>query len=283
MSSAFRFLKLTFTRLMPLDWIIITISAGVIVFLVASSISREQWITIEFKVIPSPTYFPHNGDGDAPYWLADRIRPGDYQYDNVGKENLKILSIKKWGYQSKEIWVTASVKAKYKPKQKKYTYLYQPLEIGRTIDITINGSSIHGVVSGIEGFTDTRPTYTVTVKTRLVDSTSPYSLYTRGVEPWIANAITNKLVMYDAAGKPIAKILDSSIEPAQRVVPMADGSVAIAEDPIKKDVYMTIQLTVTKLDMNFMFLEDKPVLIGWSIPIFFDQIVLYPVITEIIQ
>lgn len=269
--------------LRPLDWFFALITVSVILFLVASSLNQEKWVTIEFKVSLSPSYFPYNGGGDAPYWLAEKIRPGDYQYDNIGNKNMKILSIKKWGYQNKEMWVTASVKAKYKPKQKKYTYLYQPLEIGRTIDVTINGSNIHGIVSSIQGFSDTRPGRTITISARLIDSSSPYSTYTRGVEPWIADAIKKDAQMKDVSGNTIAKILDVSVAPAQRVVTTDTGQVILSEDPFKKDVFLTIQMNVIQQDGNYMFLEDKPIIIGWSVPIFLEKVVLYPVITGIFE
>lgn len=270
-------------KITPLDWIIISIASGIIVFFIASSLNQEKWITIEFKVTNSPAYFPNDGGGNSPYWLADTIREGDIQYDTVGNKNLEVISIKKWGFQSKELWVTASVKAKYKSKQKKYSYLYQPLEIGRSIDIAINGANIHGIVSKIQGFSDTRQLHTVHIKAQLVDTWSSYSTFTRGVEPWIANAIQNDAKIFDSSGKEIASIEEVNSKPAQRVVTTIDGKAITAEDPLKKDVFLTIKLSATKDGETFMFLEDKPIVIGGSIPLYFNDVVIYPVITEIVH
>ncbi len=249
--------KNIFSKIKPLDWVIIAISIGVLVYFFAASLNQEKWITIEFKVTNSPAYFPNNGGGDAPFWVADKIRQGDVQYDTLGKKNLEVLSLKKWGYQNKETWVKASIKAKFKQKQKKYTFLYQPLEIGRSIDITINGSNIHGIVSSIQGFSDTRPNHTITVKSRLVDTWSEYSTYTRGVEPWTAMAIENNLKIFDLYGKVIATIIDVDIKPAERVVTTMDGKVLVVDDPLKKDVYLTLQLDVIKQEGIFLFLEQE--------------------------
>lgn len=283
MSTIQAIYKNIFLKIKPLDWVIIAISFGVLVFFVAASLNQERWITIEFKVTNPATYFPNMGGGDAPYWVADKIRTGDIQYDTLGKKNLEILSIKKWGYQYKETWVTASIKAKYKPKQKKYTFLYQPLEIGRSIDVTINGSNIHGIVSSIEGFSDTRPLYTIWVKTRIIDSSSYYSMNTRGVDSWVAQHIDKNEQIRDLYGKVIATILDLEIKPAERVVTTYDGRVLVIEDPLKKDVYLTLELQVTKPDNTYMFLEDKPILIGSSVPLLFKNLVIFPVITEILE
>ncbi len=274
---------LNLKKLKPLDWFFTVVLVSILLFLISTSLNQDKWIKIEFKVINSPTYFPNNGGGDAPFWVADKIRIGDVQFDNFGKKNLEILNIRKWGYQNKEMWITASVKAKYKAKQKKYTFLYQPLEIGRTIDVTINGSNIHGIVSGIDGISDTRRIFTVTIKARLIDTWSSYSAYTRGVEPWIANAVEKNAEIKDPSGKIIAKILDVDVRPAERVVSTTDGRTNVTEDPLKKDVFLTLQLGVTKQDDTYMFLEDKPIIIGWSIPIYLNNVAIYPIITDILK
>jgi hypothetical protein len=249
-------------KLKALDWFIVLTIAGIIIFLVATSLNQDRWITIEFKVTNNPTYLPYNGE-TPPYWIADKIKVGDVQTNDLGQQNLKVLSVKSWGFQNKETWVTASVKAKYNPKQKKYTYLYQPLEIGRSIDITINGTNVHGIVTSIQGFSDTRKTYDVTVKTRLTDNNTPYSVNTRGVDP-------------------IAEILDKEVRPAEKVITTSDGRAVLGEDPLKKDVYLTVKLRVTKNDDTYLFLENIPVKIGFSFPIYLERVFLNPVITQIL-
>jgi hypothetical protein len=268
-------------KLKALDWFIVLTIAGIIIFLVATSLNQDRWITIEFKVTNNPTYLPYNGE-TPPYWIADKIKVGDVQTNDLGQQNLKVLSVKSWGFQNKETWVTASVKAKYNPKQKKYTYLYQPLEIGRSIDITINGTNVHGIVTSIQGFSDTRKTYDVTVKTRLTDNNTPYSVNTRGVDPWIADATEKGQIMKDTSGKPIAEILDKEVRPAEKVITTSDGRAVLGEDPLKKDVYLTVKLRVTKNDDTYLFLENIPVKIGFSFPIYLERVFLNPVITQIL-
>jgi hypothetical protein len=71
------------------------------------------------------------------------------------------------------------------------------------------------------------------------------------------------------------------IKPAERVVTTSDGRVFITEDPLKKDVYLTLELLVTKPDNTYMFLEDKPILIGSSVPLLFKNLVIFPIIIEV--
>lgn len=278
-SSVRNRIKLIF-KLKTLDWFIVFVVAGIITFLIATSLNRDRWITIEFKVSVNPD-FPYAAE-TPPYWIVEKIKPGDVQYDNLGQENLKVLSVNNWGYQFLETWVTASVKTKYKAKQKQYTYQYLPLEIGKFIDITINGTGIHGIVTAIQGFSDIRPRYSVTVKTRLIGNDLTSSAGTRGVDIWIADAVDKGNAMKDATGKTVAEILDKAVEPAKRIVTTNDGRVFVTEDPLKKDVYLTVKLNVTKHGDTYLFLEDRPIKIGYGFPIYLNNILISPVITEIL-
>jgi hypothetical protein len=267
------------SKLHMLDWVVILVAAGGLLFLITSSIQQTKWITIEFKVNVN---FPYAGNGEPPYWIAEKIRQGDAQYDNVGQKNLIVLDVKSWGFQSQETWVRVSVKTKYKSNQNKYTYQYQPLEIGRPIDITVNGTNVRGIVTFIQGFSDTRTTYDITVKARILDNYSPYSAATLGVDPWVANAINKGQVIRDASEKPVAEILDKEVRPAERIVTTSDGRILVGQDPLKKDVFLTIKLKTIQQNGTYLFLEDKPVKIGWNIPLYLPQMMLSPVVTEIL-
>lgn len=270
-------------KLKPLDWFVALLTLGIICFLGFSSLNQDRWITIEFKLEPTDAY-TDNVDGLlVPYWVADSIKPGDTQNDSLGQKNLQILSVKRWGAQNEQTWVTATIKAKYVSTQKKYTYLYQPLEIGRSIDLTINGTYVHGVITYMQGFSDERPTRTITVNARLIDNLTPYSTFTRGVDPWIADAIKAGDVMKDVSGKTIAEILSVDVQPAERVVTTSDGRVVDGNDPLKKDVNLTIKLTVTKQNDSYIYLEDTPIKVGEPFPVFFNQILLHPTVTQIFE
>jgi hypothetical protein len=268
-------------KLKALDWVVILVLAVITIYFVATSIQQNKWITVKFIMTLTPQYFHYNGEV-PPYWIAGNIKAGDVQYDSFGAKNLQILSVTSIGYQNRQTWVTASVKAKYIPKQKKYVFQYVPLEIGRSIDTTINGTNIHGIVTDIEGYTDARKMYDVTVKARLVDEYSPYSVTTRGIDPWIADAIQKGQTMKDSSGKTVAEILDVETKPAEKVVTTNDGKIFLGEDPLKKDVFLTVKLKAIKHDDSYFFLEDMPLKIGYSFPIYLDQIQIVPVITQIL-
>lgn len=284
MNSLFQKTRKFARRINVLDAFIALTVIGAIISLVSLTINQNRWITIEFKLIQNPTNFAFNNIETQPYWIVSNLRPGDVEYNNLGQKNLQILTIKSWGYNYLETWIKASVNVKYNPIEKKYSFQYQPLEIGKPIDVSINGTSAHGIVTAIQGISDTRPIYTITVKARLIDTGSPYSTFTQGVEPWTADAIEKGLIVKDASGKPVAEVLDKDVRPAERVITTSDGRVLVGDDPIKKDVYLTVKLTgVTRINGTYLFLEDFPIIIGASFPIFSKQIVLYPVITQILN
>jgi len=279
MLSINKFLKY-FVKFKALDWFVIVAAVSVVIFLIVTSVNQDKWVNIEFKVTVTPTYFPYSGE-TPPYWIVDNIKPGDSQYDSFGQQNLRIIDVKSWGIQTKDTWMTASVKAKYKPKQNKYTFQYQPLEIGRSLDVTINGTNIHGIVTSIEGQADSRKTYELILKTRLIDTGSPYSTVTRGVDPWYADAINKGLTMKDTSGRVVAEILEKEVKPAERVITTSDGRVFLGEDPLKKDVFLTVKLKVTKHDNTYTYLENVPIKIGFSFPIYLDNVFIVPNILQI--
>jgi hypothetical protein len=259
-------------RLKPLDWLIIFIFSVITVFFIITSSQKNKWITVKFKVTLPPHYFHYNGE-PPPFWIVDKIKAGDIQYDAMGQKNLKILSISSIGYQDKMTWITASVKAKYLPKQKKYVFQSVPLEIGRSIDTTINGTNIHGMVTYIEGATDTRKMYDIKVKT-----------ITRGLDPWVVDVLKNGLTMTDSNGKIVAEIIDVVSKPAEKIVTTWDGRVLAAEEPVRKDVYMTLKLVVTRHDDDgkYYFLDDQPINISFSVAIYLKQLLIAPEIIQIL-
>lgn len=263
-------------RLNPLDWLIILLIIGGAVFLAVSSINRDKWVTIEFKVTLSPVYSFGVPDS-PPSWLTEKIAIGDVQYDSLGQKNLEIKNIRSWGWGYRQTWVTASVKAKYKPSQLKYTFQYQPLEVGRAIDVTINGTQIHGVVTSVEGSSDTRPRYDIVVDARLLQ----YDGFQRGVEVWIADAFEQGEAMKDISGITLAEVLKKEVRPAERIITTDNGSVFLGLDPLRKDVFLTLKLRVTKDNDTYFFLEDYPIKVGIGLPIFLDRTQIGPIITHI--
>ncbi len=263
-------------KLNPLDWLVVFLITGVAIFLAVTSINREKWITIEFKITLAPVYSFGVPDS-PPSWIVDKIHIGDAQYDNLGQKNLEIKNIRSWGWGYRQTWVTASVRVKHKPNQQKYTFQYQPLEVGRAIDATINGTHVHGVVTSVEGSSDASPVYDVVVDARLLQNDG----FQRGVESWIAEAFDEGQTMKDISGKAIAEVLEKKVSPAERIVTTEDGRVFLRQDPLRKDVFVKLKLSVTKENDTYFFLEDYPIKVGIGLPIFLDRTQIGPIITHV--
>lgn len=252
-----------------LDWIILCIIICGLAYVLISLTLQPSWITIEFRV--NGNYSTVGGSEPPPYWIADKIRAGDISYDNLGQKELVILDVKSWGFQSKETWVKASVKTKYSKQLKRYTFEYMPLEIGRPIDIAINGTNIRGAVTYVEGIADTREMQDIVVKAGL-----------NGIDIYYANGIKNGQIMYDTLNRPIAEILDMENKPAEVAVETSDGRIVTSLHPLKRDVLLTIKLKAVKQNGSFFFLETQPIKIGFNISLFFPQMMITPFIKEIL-
>lgn len=260
--------KKTLSNLRVLDWVILCIIVCGITYVLIALTLQPTWKTIEFRV--SGNYSTIGGIEPPPYWIADKLRAGDVAYDNLGQKVLIILDVKSWGFQSKETWVKASVKAKYSKQLKRYTFEYMPLEIGRPIDVAINGTNIRGAVTYIEGLVDTREIRDIIVKAGL-----------NGVDIYYANGIKKGQIMYDTLNRPIAEILDMEIKPAEVAVETSDGRIVTSLHPLKRDVFLTIKLKVVNQNGSFYFLETQPVKIGFNISLYFPQMMYAPFIKEL--
>ena len=282
MKSIFTFYISALRKIHPVEWIVIILAVSIVSFAISSSLNRDQWLTVEFKIEqtgPNPFY---TDIYLVPQWFADKVNIGDVQYDNMGQKNFEIIDIKRWGIQSEKTWVKAKVKAKHKSAQNTFTFLYQPLEIGRTIDISLNGAYVKGTVINIDGYSAGRLTQDIIIKARLIDNRTPYSAYTRGVDVWVANSLQKGQTMTGFSKKVLAEILEVEVRNAERTVVTADGRVIQSEDVLKKDVFLTVRLHVSKQHDTYIFLEDIPLRIGMSLPLLFNQTPVYPVITQIL-
>jgi hypothetical protein len=267
-------IKPLFKKLNAFDWLFIIVLVASVIFIAITSLKKTAWVTAEFKVsIP--------GTGRLSYLAAENLNQGDFQLNQSGEKNLEVLKVFSWGNQQKDMWITAKLNVNVN-KSNKYSFNYQPLEIGKPVEATIKGIYVRGIVTWLENIPDTRKRYAITIKARLVNDTNPYSTSTRGVDPWLADGLEVGQQMKDTTGRIVAEITDLTVKPAERTVQTGDGRIYLGEDPLKKDVFLTLKIQTTKNENDYYFLEDLPVKIGYFIPVLLGPINISPVITEIV-
>jgi len=227
-------------RLTVFDWLVVLVVVFSLVFLGLFIFKKEKWVRVEVKIAPEQWWWEGK---EPPYWLVDRIKKGDEQYDSLGRKIAEVLDTKVYEFAGgrKMAWVTLNLKAEVDNRRKKLNFNHRPLEIGKPVDLEIGKVGVEGLVSFIEGAEDKRLWEEKIVEARVTLSTNVFP-ETLGIFPWRAEAIKVGDEMKDIQGRVVAKVLEKRVAPAEKIVTTADGRVFVSQDPIKKDVILVVRL-----------------------------------------
>ena len=77
--------------------------------------------------------------------------------------------------------------------------------------------------------------------------------------------------------------IDKKVEPAKKVIVTSDGRTILGVDPVRKDIYLTLEINSLKIGERHFLLNDIPIVIGYAIPINTPTISVFPVITKFIS
>ena len=90
---------------------------------------------------------------------------------------------------------------------------------------------------------------------------------TSGSRAYVADAIEEGQEVKDDQGNTIVKILRKRVEDAKKTAITSDWRVFVQRDPLRKDVYLTLQLDAIRINDRYYVFDDVPVLIGYTVPI----------------
>ena len=252
----------------------------VILFIAYYFLRKTEWKEVAIKVTQPNMYW----GGRPTSWLADNLRTGLEERDGIGRTIAKIVDIQIFEREAdkKDLYLKVDLKSYFDGKKKQYYFQNQNILIGNPIKLEFSGISIQGLITDIAGYSEEKIYKEKIVESRLLSDNVIYP-ETEGVQPWVADAIKIGDEVKGSDGKAIAKILDKKVLPAQKIVTTSQGSVFITDDPIKKDVYLKLWLLAWERKGVLYFFDDVKVKIDQDIPLYFKNIVVYPVITKIIE
>ena len=102
-----------------------------------------------------------------------------------------------------------------------------------------------------------------------------------GTSEHIANALIKGDMVKDDQGNIIVKIIDKKVENAKRLVITSDGRSVIQTNPLRRDVYLTLEVNAIKIGDRYYIFDDVPLLVGEKIPINTSTISVWPEVTKI--
>jgi len=270
-----------------IDGIILILLGCIGIALFFFSLPRGETVVVELKLIntlPSENT-ENNMFMDKRYAvkksIIDQIKETKPVKNIWNSVTAEVIDIESWGEYAKETWVTVRILVKHDKNRQTYTYNFQNIQVGETIDINLPNVKMSGIILGIrrEKEVSERKTKYITVQARLIDWKILFP-DTRGIEPYIAEAFSEGETMQNEKGD-LVQIIKKNLIPAEKIVQTASGDVLLGRDPVKQDVFLTMRVLVTEKDGQVFFLHDKPIRIGNMIPVVLSKVSIYPIITEI--
>lgn len=215
-------------------------------------------------------------------WFAQMFYPGMKEKDGLGKATAEVLSIKSYDTSParKAAYLTVRLNTVYNRASNQYTYRGKPILIGSNLKLYLDNLQVEGLITAVEGAKDPRQKVVLLVESQIRDETPVYP-ETSGTKPYIADALSEGQEIKDDQGNTIIKILKKRVEDAQRVVTTSDGRVVIQTNPLRKDVFLTLQVRANRVANRYYIFDDVPILIGIGIPINTATISVWPEVTKI--
>lgn len=209
-------------------------------------------------------------------WLNNLFHPGMKEKDTLGKPVAELLGVRKYDTrpESPSVYLTLKLKAVYTLGTKIHTFKGKNVLVGSTIQLVLDEVFVEGIIVKINNDKQA-PTRKLLLRATLANPESG------GVLPYYADGIPEGAQVQDSNGKVILTIVKKELEPAKKLVNTAQGEINLATDPLRKDVFLTLEVLGSKVDNRYYFFDNIPILVGESVPIHLPNMSFYPTITSL--
>lgn len=239
---------------------------------------KTEYIPIVIRVTNSN--FLYIGD-NPPSWYAQALAVGSSEYDGLQQQQAVVEKTLYYPVDEthKALFLTMKVKAVYTRTKKQYSYKGRPLIVGGPIRFELQNQLVDGVILRVGKQVDT-PSRELTVNARLMNDTGANS-GTNGVSPYVADAVNVGDTIRDSAGTELAKITGKTVKPALRYTFPANGDILVREDPLLKDVFLTIKLKVDVINGEEYFMNVARIRVNSRVYLEMPTITIFPEIMSI--
>ena len=256
--------------------ILLVISVGIGFFYIF--LRKPTYLSVEIKVGSEAVYYE---GGTTKAWLSQFIHEGMTEKDGLGKTIADVVKIRSYDTaNTKAMYATTRILAVYNRNSNQYTFRGKPLLVGSTIRLYLDRVLVDGLITYIEGVPDPRIKKRLVVEAQLINETNVFPEVS-GVKQHIADAITEGQEVKDSQNNTIIKVIKKREEDAKKIVTTSDGRTFVQTYPLRKDVYLTLEVQALLIGDRYYVLDDIPLIIGWGIPINTKTFVASPEITSI--
>src|SRR3989344_5908080 len=219
---------------------------------------------------------------NSPIWMNNLFYKGMSEKDNFGNTVAEVINVRKYDNRPENptFYLTVKLNAVFTTATSTYTYKGKNILVGSLIQLHLDDVLIDGLIVNVNGEKEKYPLKKIRVTTQIIEFESK-SIESTGVEPFVADNIQEGKIIKDNQDREILKIISKRVEDAKKIVVTNTGEVLLRTDPIKKDVYLTLELMAFKVDNRYYFFDDIPILVDKQIPIHLEHISIFPKITSI--
>jgi len=261
--------RAAFNKLTLFDKALIIIAILGFAFFAYVFFRKATYISATIKVgEENILYQPWTTETGTRTWFSQLFYKGMKEADGLGRTMAEVVSIRSYDTapSRKIVYLTLKVKAVYNRASNQNIFKGTPLVIGSPIRLYLDKLLVEGLVTDIEGVKDPREKQTLIVEAQIREET-PVFPETSGTKEYIADALKVGDEIKDDQGNIIVKILDKRVEDAKKLVTTASGGVLVQRNPLRRDVYLSLEVNAIKIGGRFYLFDDIPLLVGGEIPL----------------
>lgn len=260
--------------------VILTILVSVS-FLVYFLLKHSGHIQVVIKITSRNILY---ADESPPSWFSEYFHEGMQARDSLGRQTAVITKIYRYDSSEKEkaLYLTLDLKADYNQGTRQFSYHGTPVLIGAPLKIELENILVDGLVTYISGVEDNHQRRELITEAQLFDYQTVFP-ETTGVPEYLANTINSGDKISDSLGNIAAEVVEKKVDPAKKIVIDNNGFLYVRNDPLKKDVYLTIKLHVKEINGEYYLFDDIRVRVGQILPLHFKTTTIYPTVTKIIN
>lgn len=245
-----------------LDLLVIgVIITAILALLWFRSQRQTQWIVAQVKVSQEEWWW----QGSNPeYWYAQNLQVGTKGQNSFGEAVSEVTKIEfiDTGLARNQVQVWAKLKVSYDPKKDQYIFGFQPLQVGRGLELTFGSQQVKGLLISLNE--ESPQTIEQTVRVKLFQ-----------VDPYAAKAIVLGMENKNSNGEILAKITDLRVTQTIRSE-FSDirGKMIQVSDPNYVQVEALIKMRLYKDGEKYITPDGQPIKVGAETTIQFPQTVL---------
>lgn len=231
---------------------------GVVIILTISTLlwfrqsKKTKWIETTIQITNAEWWWP--GVNPNQWYTAD-LHVGDQSFNTFGQPVAEVIGLDTVdvGEQRQKTIIRVKLEAKYDAQKQVYLFNFQPLQIGKPIELGFGKHNISGVVSAVNS--GKTPTEYRTIEVKLIK-----------IFPWEANALQKGMQNVGRDNEVLLEVLNVQSSPhTSRVFSDRRGEMIQTVNADYRDVTALLRLKSYQADSVWYYIDGSQLKIGTEI------------------